>query len=74
MVYTCTNSQHDRVSRVLHVLRVSRVSCVLRVLRVSRVLRVLHVLFVSRVLGVLPKTGDEQKLVVWRWSDACIIA
>ncbi len=33
--------------------------------------RVLHVL---RVLRVLPKTGGEQKLVVWSWSDACVIA
>jgi hypothetical protein len=30
-------------------------------------LRVLH------VLRVLPKTGGEQKLVVWRWSDARVI-
>jgi hypothetical protein len=29
---------------------------------------------VSRVLRVLPKTGGEQKLVVWSWSDACVIA
>ncbi len=28
----------------------------------------------SRVLRVLLKTGGEQKLVVWSWSDACIIA
>jgi hypothetical protein len=33
-----------------------------------------HVLRVSRVLRVLPKTGGEQKLVVWSWSDAFIIA
>jgi hypothetical protein len=29
---------------------------------------------VSRVLCVSPKTGGEKKLVVWIWSDACIIA
>jgi hypothetical protein len=29
---------------------------------------------VSRVSRVLLKTGGEQKLVVWSWSDACIIA
>jgi hypothetical protein len=33
--------------------------------------RVSHVSGVSRVLL---KTGGEQKLVVWSWSDACIIA
>jgi hypothetical protein len=26
------------------------------------------------VLLALPKTGGEQKLVVWSWSDACVIA
>ncbi len=26
------------------------------------------------VLHVSPETGGEQKLVVWCWSDACIIA
>jgi hypothetical protein len=29
---------------------------------------------VLRVLRVLPKTGGEQKLVVWSWLDACVIA
>jgi hypothetical protein len=33
-----------------------------------------HMFRVSRVSRVLLKTGDEQKLVVWSWSDACIIA
>jgi hypothetical protein len=33
--------------------------------------RVLHVF---RVLRGLPEFGGEQKLVVWSWSDACIIA
>jgi hypothetical protein len=37
----------------------------------SKCNRVLHV---SRVLHVLPKTGGEQKLVVWSWSDAHVIA
>jgi hypothetical protein len=32
------------------------------------------VLRVLLVLRVLPKTGGEQKLVVWSWSDARIIA
>jgi hypothetical protein len=61
MVYTCAKSKRGRV---LHVLGVLRVSCVLSVLRVLRV---------SRVLRVLPETGGGQKLVVWSWSDACII-
>jgi hypothetical protein len=29
---------------------------------------------VSRVLRVLSKSGGEQKLVVWSWSDARVIA
>jgi hypothetical protein len=29
---------------------------------------------VPRVLHVLLETGGEQKLVVWSWSDACVIA
>jgi hypothetical protein len=29
---------------------------------------------VSRVLRVLLETGSEQNLVVWSWSDACVIA
>jgi hypothetical protein len=37
----------------------------------SHVSRVSHVSHVSRVL---PETGGEQKLVVWSWSDAHIIA
>jgi hypothetical protein len=32
-----------------------------------------HVFHVLRVLRVLLETGGEQKLVVWSWSDACII-
>jgi hypothetical protein len=31
-------------------------------------------LLVLRELHVLPEAGDEQKLVVWSWLDACIIA
>jgi hypothetical protein len=29
---------------------------------------------VSHVLHVSPETSGEQKLVVWHWSGACIIA
>jgi hypothetical protein len=29
---------------------------------------------VPRVSRVLSKTGDEQKLGVWSWLDACVIA
>ncbi len=29
---------------------------------------------VSHVSHVLPRTGGEQKLVVWSWSDAWVIA
>jgi hypothetical protein len=63
MICTCTRSKCNCVSRVLRVLHVSRVLHVLRVMRVR----------VSRVLLVFPKTGGEQKLVVWSWPDACII-
>ncbi len=31
-------------------------------------------LHVSPVAFVLPETGGEQKLVVWSWSDARVIA
>ncbi len=33
-----------------------------------------HMFHVLRVSHVLLKTGGEQKLVVWSWSDARIIA
>ncbi len=33
-----------------------------------------HVLHVSCVSRVSPETGGEQNLVVWSWSDACVIA
>jgi hypothetical protein len=32
-----------------------------------------RVFCVSRVSRVLLETGGEQKLVVWSWSDACVI-
>jgi hypothetical protein len=33
-----------------------------------------HAFCASRVLRVLLETGGEQKMVVWSWSDARIIA